>query len=463
MASDGRTRGVRPVRSRLGFPSASAQRRALIALCALAASLLVAPASPSARAARTPSAAQSQLTWVLDSLNSATVPSSATLARHFAPAFLKAVPPAALVQALAPLIAERPLRVVSTITTQGQFTLVVRVATASGASFSASIVVLPTGTHQIEGLLFKPLPAPLTSWTEIDHALRRLGASASLYAGVAGGVELNGVAASSVGAIGSAFKLYVLGALAAAVERGTARWNELLAINDAWKSLPSGAMRSLPAGARFTLLHYAEQMISVSDNTAADHLIHLLGRRAVETQLSALGNRSPSRDEPFLTTRELFALKLAAPASLRDAFAAANTHARRALLARVDALTPTLAEATDWTSPREIERLEWFASPAELATAMTRLVGEAARPGLAPLRTILSLNPGVELDRSLWRYVAYKGGSEPGVLSLTWYLRRNDGHAFVLSIIVNDPHRDIDTFSAVTDALAAIALLAHAR
>jgi hypothetical protein len=135
----------------------------------------------------------------------------------------------------------------------------------------------------------------------------------------------------------------------------------------------------------------------------------------------------------------------------------------RALLARVDALTPTLAEATDWTSPREIERLEWFASPAELATAMTRLVGEAARPGLAPLRTILSLNPGVELDRSLWRYVAYKGGSEPGVLSLTWYLRRNDGHAFVLSIIVNDPHRDIDTFSAVTDALAAIALLAHAR
>ena len=70
------------------------------------------------------------------------------------------------------------------------------------------------------------------------------------------------------GAIGSAFKLYVLGALARAVADGDATWQERLAIRDAWKSLPSGAMRDEPAGSAFTLRHYAEQMISVSDNTA---------------------------------------------------------------------------------------------------------------------------------------------------------------------------------------------------
>ena len=51
-------------------------------------------------------------------------------------------------------------------------------------------------------------------------------------------------------------------------------------------------------------------MISISDNTAADHLIHFLGRRAVERQQRRFGMKRPRVNEPFLTTRELFQLKL---------------------------------------------------------------------------------------------------------------------------------------------------------
>jgi hypothetical protein len=222
-------------------------------------------------------------------------------------------------------------------------------------------------------------------------------------------------------------------------------------------------MQDESAGTRFTLRRYAEQMISISDNTAADHLINRLGRIAVERELTAIHNSAAARNEPFLTTRELFALKLTAPTALRTAFIRADTASRRALLPRVDALgLPRPAAASTWTAPRKIEQLEWFASTADLARAIAVLVQRSRDPALAPLRTILSTNQGAALESSTWPYVAFKGGSEPGVISLTWYLRRHDGKAFVLSIILDDTHHGIDTAAAVSSALSAITLLAHA-
>jgi beta-lactamase class A len=210
------------------------------------------------------------------------------------------------------------------------------------------------------------------------------------------------------------------------------------------------------------LRHYAEQMISVSDNTAADHLIGRLGRSAVEAELAALGNGATARNEPFLTTREMFALKLTAPASLRRAFATANPAGRRRLLARVDALEPTIQSATGWTQPRSINRIEWFASPADLGHAIAALVSRARQPRLRPLRSILAMNPGIQLDRAHWPYVGFKGGSEPGVLSLTWYLQRGDGRTFVLSFVINDSRHDIDAAAALAVAQAALGRLARA-
>ena len=78
------------------------------------------------------------------------------------------------------------------------------------------------------------------------------------------------------------------------------------------------------------------------------------------------------------------------------------------------------------------------------------------------MRAILATNPGVQVDRKQWSYVGFKGGSEPGVLSMTWYLERKDGRAFVLSLVVNDTRHDIDAAAAIKVAEAAIALLARA-
>ncbi len=404
--------------------------------------------------------ASAQLDWVIAQLNGSSLPSDALLAEHFSSAFLTAVQPKQLVAALTPL-AGQAMAVTGALEKPSADQLVAEVAARGGATFKVSIAVSPTTPHLIEGLLFTPIASAIASWSGVDAALERLASHASLYAGVAGGEQIHALNGTQAGAIGSAFKLYVLGALAQAIRDGTVRWNTQLAIHDAWKSLPSGDMRLEPAGRRFTLLHYAQQMISVSDNTAADHLIHRLGRAAVEAQLVSLGNRSVARDEPFLTTRELFALKLAAPASLREAFAGGDTSVRRGLLASVDALTPTLAQAAGWTTPRLIGSIEWFASPADLARAIGDLEAESHQPGLAPVRRILAINPGVQFDSTTWSYVGYKGGSEPGVLSTTWYLERSDGRRFALSIVLNDPTSDISTLAEVSVAEAAINLLAR--
>ena len=57
----------------------------------------------------------------------------------------------------------------------------------------------------------------------------------------------------------------------------------------------------------------------------------------------------------------------------------------------------------------------------------------AASPAGEPLRRILSLNPGVDVGAS-WRYVAFKGGSDTGVLGGSWYLEKADGSRQVLVV-----------------------------
>jgi hypothetical protein len=413
----------------------------------------------SALAPVTATPASKQLEWVIGELNRGAAPSAADLEEHFSSAFLAAVPPKQLIAALTPF-ARQNLVILGLFAGADSDALAAELNGTGGESFRVTISVSPTAPHLIEGLLLSPLARAISSWSGVDQALEHLAPHASLYAAYAGGATIHALNATEPGAIGSAFKLYVLGALASAIEHGSVRWNTLLAIRNAWKSLPSGNMRNEPAGRKFTLLHYAQQMISVSDNTAADHLIGRLGRGAVEAQLVALANHSIARNEPFLTTRELFALKLAAPSSLRDAFAAGDTADRLRLLPRIDSLTPTIADAASWATPRDIDTIEWFASPADLAHAINQLEVDSTKPGLSALRQILAINPGVDFNRTIWPYVAFKGGSEPGVLSTTWYLRRRDGRTFVLSIVLNNPKADIGTLAEISVAEAAVNLLA---
>lgn len=83
-------------------------------------------------------------------------------------------------------------------------------------------------------------------------------------------------------AVGSAFKLAVLAALKSRVDQGKAKWADVIRLQSKHKSLPSGILQDMSAGAPLTLHSAAALVIAQSDNTATDLLIDYLGRKEVE-------------------------------------------------------------------------------------------------------------------------------------------------------------------------------------
>src|SRR5690606_18725709 len=116
------------------------------------------------------------------------------------------------------------------------------------------------------------------------------------------------------------------------VATGEIAWADPLAIADAHKSLPSGRMQDEAAGTEYPVSHYAQEMIRISDNTATDHLLHLVGRKKVEAYMARFCGEA-DRNRPLLSTREMFVLKLGGDAELAARFAAADEKERRKIIA----------------------------------------------------------------------------------------------------------------------------------
>jgi beta-lactamase class A len=317
------------------------------------------------------------------------------------------------------------------------------VADFGGTQLAVTIAVDDAGL--ISGLLLAPYQLPPTSWAQADQDLAALAPDASLLAAriSPGGActPVRQVAAFTARPTASMFKLFVLGALAHQIAAGRVSWNQELTVTAALKSAGSGTLQDAPDGTRLPVRQAALQMISISDNTAADMLIHLVGRPAVQAQDRQWSGHA-ALNVPFLTTRELFLLKYwpgLAPQYLR------LTPGQRAayLATAVDPLQVSPAQLDNLGtpgSPTDIDTIEWFASPDDLCRAFAGLRQLAAQPALAPLGDILSANDGgLGLDPAQWPTVWYKGGSEPGVLTLGYLATNSKGQTFVVVAMLSDP------------------------
>lgn len=421
-------------------------RKLLVALLAL---LGVAGAALPAAAATT---ADEQLAWLVQASAHQPIP-PADLTAHVSAAALTQVGGAAALSTT--LQAFGPLTVTATLS---DTPTLVRVAAVT-APGSTEISLAVDGTGLIGGLLFAPYAPTPTSWAQLDTSVRSLAPQVSFATSVLspnGDCRVvNGIAPNTQRPLGSAFKLYVLGALGEAVAHHQASWDEQLAIHDAWKSLPSGIMQNYPAGTEFPLSQYADNMISISDNTAADHLIHFLGRDAVQAQLYRFGNSRPQSDIPFPTTREFIALKAAQYPTLADTYLATPRPLRLGLLTAADQIP--LSNLTIWSQPEKIDQIEWFASPTDICRAYAGLWRENARPGLSPIGTALSINDGgLGLNSSAYPTVWYKGGSEPGVLTMNYLIRAADGRIVVTSVLLGNQTSPIDEWQAIGATEAAV-------
>lgn len=243
-------------------------------------------------------------------------------------------------------------------------------------------------------------------------------------------------------ALGSAFKLYVLAALAEDVKAGRRKWSDVAVLTE--KSYPSGQLQDWPKGSPVTLHTLASLMISISDNTATDQLIAMLGRDRILKLMADSGHSDPDMNNPFLTTRELFVIKANPQAAAR--WKADDAVAKRdavSLAEALDALQPATLDqinAAFGNGPKALD-IEWFASPADLA----KLFAHMRKTADPKAFQIMAINPSAtEAIKANWGTIGFKGGSEPGVLNLTWLLTDEAGRDWVLTLGWNNPAAVVD-------------------
>ncbi|MDD2805007.1 MAG: serine hydrolase [Elusimicrobiales bacterium] len=243
--------------------------------------------------------------------------------------------------------------------------------------------------------------------------------------------NLEELAAADYFAVGSAFKLYVLAAMA----RLKTPWDKVFYLRDGDRSMPSGRLQDWPEDSPLTAHTLAALMISESDNTAADLLIDRLGRRKIEGALAALGHSDPSRLKPFLKTTEMVKLKSGTGTALKYLnLPAAEKYSF------LDSLARQPLEIEKFTrSPFGLDKVEWFASPADLCGLMQYL----EREGGATALELMALNTG-GVQEGAFLYAGFKGGSEPGVISATWLLKNRKSEWYCLSASWNDEADTLD-------------------
>jgi len=329
--------------------------------------------------------------------------------------------------------------------------------TLGGTKVAVTMAVDTAGL--VSGLLLAPVPPPApTSWAQLDRELAAVAPDTSFLAARVSPAgtctTIHRVASSTPHPLASMFKLFVLGALAHQIAAGRVSWTQELTVQSALKSIGSVAssLQFSPVGTQVSVQETATKMISISDNTAADMLINLVGRAAVEAQVHQWTG-STTLDNPFLTTREMFLLHYVDFPTLADRYLALAPDRRPAFLASsVDPLS--LDEIRASTGPRDVDTIEWAASASDLCHAWAGLQRLAAQSRLAPIATVLSVNDGgIGLDRGRWPTVWFKGGSEPGVLTVGFLAKNRQGQTFVVVALTDDPTRALPP-TATADVIA---------
>jgi hypothetical protein len=323
-----------------------------------------------------------------------------------------------------------------------------------GYSVPATLSVNPEEPHLIAGLwLGVPVKLAATLAGVVDE-LKALPGDTNLLV-----VKLNANGPTTVIAhnaerelaLGSAFKLYILSELVRAVNARERKWPDIVPLDARVASLPSGMLQTWPAGAPVTMHTLATMMISISDNTAADQLLATLGRERVEHMLAATGHAKPELDMPFLSTLEMFKLKGEPTGKAAGAYLALDAKARRAYLAdTIAAVKREEVKPYADGKPAYVDKIEWFASAADMCRLLDWLRRQSETDQTA--RQILAINPGAGLviPRDKWQYVGYKGGSEPGVLNLTYLLQSKKGDWYAFSIGWNNPQAALDNTKLFT-------------
>jgi beta-lactamase class A len=238
-------------------------------------------------------------------------------------------------------------------------------------------------------------------------------------------------------AVGSSFKLYILGALIDEVNAGRRRLDNTTLLSKDLIGPPSSELAEWPIGSPVTLHTLALKMIWISDNTATDHLLYLLGRTRVEAQMKEMGHSDPAVNRPLLSTREMVMLRDKKAASRAAKYQKLDEAGRREFLqAEIAGLHDY--QATDFDAAA-FDVAEWYASPLDMAHDLDWIRKHTTQGKPAEsLRQVLSVDPKLKVDPKTWPYVGFKGGSEDRVLCGNWLLQHKSGKWYTFHAFFNN-------------------------
>lgn len=395
-----------------------------------------APAQAGAMVEQTP--IESRADQAVAVLNGALTPEAV-----FTEGFLKAVSPAQLKALSASLTAQfGPAVQVSVLAPRDGTRAAIEIRFERGIA-KGGIAIDPGEENRVSELVFTSVDTLAMADDTPDKIAADLAALPgrvnAWFGPLNGGSPVIGINTDTPLALGSSFKLYVLAAVAEDVRAGHRKWTDVVPLTE--KSYPSGQLQEWPEGSPVTLHTLASLMISISDNTATDQLIAVLGKERILNLMAESRHSDPGANDPFLTTRQLFELKASNLETLTN-WRGGEPVIQAAIEIAIADNRPNLdrINAAFASGPKALD-IEWFASPADLAKLLAHM-RETADPEAFDIMAISpSATPAIKAN---WDYIGFKGGSEPGVLNLTWLLRDKAGRDHILTLGWNNPAAVLD-------------------
>lgn len=378
----------------------------------------------------------------------------------FTPSFRSAIPEEQLVAGAAQLRAMAGDPVGYAITgRKGPWAVSAVIRTSKQMKVPIELALEAAPPHRVEGLFMRPPVKETASLQAIVDELKALpGRTALSIVDLKTGASVIDHQGAAMMPLGSACKLFILGEAGRAVAAGSMRWSDVVTLDSNRFSLPSGILHTWPHGSPITVHTLATMMISTSDNTATDHLLHHCGPRKVADHQRAMGHRQPSINWPFFSTRDLFVLKFSDGGNRARRWAAGSVAEREAMVRRELPAVPR--QDIDFVArPVLPDSVEWFACTQDMVKAMDWFRRQAGDAPDHPLLGILGVNAGLDVDHERFPYVGFKGGSEPGVINMTYLLRRSNGTWYGMSASWSNPADVIDEGTFVGLVGRAIQLL----
>lgn len=335
--------------------------------------------------------------------------------------------------------------------------------TPSHPSTNRSRSASPTPTAGTRIIERNAHPSNDAQWDRIDRRAKLVAPHVAIYAATVSGHTIRVVHRSGPRdprPLASLVKLYVLYAVADAVDAGDLTWRTALTLRQEDKALGSGSLIGSANGTKVTVHEAARLMVHLSDNTATDLLVRTLGQSRIASAIRDAEHSSPSLLAPFPTIKQDLWLEWSADpraVQARTAYADASRRQRARLLAQADqpsATTPDLSTAT----PQWQHGLGYFASASDIAKVTTLLHLRGDRTGMGPLRDVLRTPDAGLTAPSAWKQIGFKGGTVAGVQTGSWYAE--SGRTAQLLVILASSLGGIASGSFRTLATDAARLLA---